>query len=147
MVKYQSEDGILTQYEPLSLYTISQNRKYGIDDIPQSIMHKKGKVLNFVYALRSGMTVLLYQEHIDELYGMPNSELSKRMYVIRGFEAPTRIILVHHLSAKKDVQLGKGESIKDFAALPEKIRCGIGTLKFVVEGADFIITDKGIEFK
>lgn len=147
MVKYQSEDGTLTQYEPLSLYTISQNRKYGIDDIPQSIMHKKGKVLNFVYALRSGMTVLLYQEHIDELYGMPNSELSKRMYVIRGFEAPTRIILVHHLSAKKDVQLGKGESIKDFAALPEKIRCGIGTLKFVVEGADFIITDKGIEFK
>lgn len=147
MVKYQSEDGTFTQYEPLSLYTISQNRKYGIGDIPLSIINKKGKVLNFVYALRSGMTVLLYHEHIDELYGMPNSELSKRMYVIQGFEAPTRIILAHHLTAKKDSQLGKGESIKDLANLPEKIRCGINTLKFIVEGIDFIITDKGIEFK
>jgi CRISPR-associated endonuclease Csn1 len=147
MVKYQSEDGKVTQFIPYSLYAISQNRKYGLEDIPQSILGKKQEHLNLTYALRSGMSVLLYQNHIDELKGMPNNELSKRLYTIQGFESPASVKLVHHLSAKKDSQLGKGESIKDWGQLPEKIRCGINTLKFLVEGIDFEITTSGIEFK
>jgi CRISPR-associated endonuclease Csn1 len=147
MVKYQSEDGIFTQFVPYSLYAISQNRKYGLEDIPQSILGKKQQKLNFVYALRSGISVLLYQNHADELKGVPNNELSKRLYTIQGFESPASVKLVHHLSAKTDSQLGKGESIKDWVQLPEKIRCGINTLKFLVEGVDFEITTSGIEFK
>ena len=147
MVKYQSEDGKVTQFVPYSLYAISQNRKYGLEDIPQSILGKKQEHLNLTYALRSGMSVLLYQNHIDELKGMPNNELSKRLYTIQGFESPALVKLVHHLSAKKDSQLGKGESIKDWGQLPEKIRCGISTLKFLVAGIDFEITTNGIEFK
>lgn len=147
MVKYQSEDGKVTQFVPYSLYAISQNRKYGLEDIPQSVLGKKEAKLNFVYALRSGMSILLYQNHVDELKGMPNNELSKRLYTIQGFESPALVKLVHHLSAKKDSQLGKGESIKDWGQLPEKIRCGISTLKFLVAGIDFDITTNDIEFK
>ena len=147
MVKYQSEDGKVTQFVPYSLYAISQNRKYGLEDIPQSILDKKQQHLSLVYALRSGMSVLLYHNHVDELKGMPNNELSKRLYTIQGFESPALVKLVHHLSAKKDSQLGKGESIKDWGQLPEKIRCGISTLKFLVAGIDFDITTNSIEFK
>lgn len=147
MVKYQSEDGKVTQFVPYSLYAISQNRKYGLEDIPQSILGKKQEHLNLTYALRSGMSVLLYQNHIDELKGMPNNDLSKRLYTIQGFESPALVKLIHHLSAKKDNQLGKGESIKDWGQLPEKIRCGISTLKFLVAGIDFDITTNSIEFK
>jgi CRISPR-associated endonuclease Csn1 len=145
MVKYQSEDGRTIQFVPYSLYTISQNRKYGLEDIPQSIMGKKETKLNRVYALRSGMSVLIYQNHTDELRGMPNNELSKRLYVIAGFESDGRTKFVHHLSAKKD--LGNGEKIEDWTQLPEKVRCGIRTIKFLIEGLDFEITTNGIEFK
>lgn len=145
MVKYQSEDGKVTQFIPYSLYAISQNRKYGLEDIPQSILGKKQEHLNLTYALRSGMSVLLYQNHIDELKGMPNNELSKRLYIIAGFESDGRIRFVHHLSAKKD--LGNGEKIEDWTQLPEKIRCGIRTIKCLIEGIDFDITINGIEFK
>ncbi len=145
MVKYQSEDGRIIQFVPYSLYTISQNRKYGLEDIPQSIMGKKETKLNRVYALRSGMSVLIYQNHTDELRGMPNNELSKRLYVIAGFESDGRTKFVHHLSAKKD--LGNGEKIEDWTQLPEKVRCGIRTIKFLIEGLDFEITTNGIEFK
>ena len=146
MSKYQSEDGKVTQFVPYSLYAISQNRKYGLEDIPQSILGKKQQHLNLIYTLRRGMSVLLYQNHVDELKGMPNDELSKRLYVIDGFETDgNRIIIRHHLSAQKD--LGKGESIKNWEKLPKKIRCGIATLNFLVEGIDFIITALGIEFK
>lgn len=147
MAKYLSEDGKTIQFIPYSLYAISQNRKYGLEDIPQTISREKDRKLNLVYALRSGMSVLLYNDHTDELKGMPNSELSKRLYTIQGFESPASVKLVHNLSAKKDSQLGKGESIKDWNLLPEKIRCGIRTLKFLVEGIDFEITVNGIEFK
>ena len=145
MVKYQSEDGKVIQLVPYSLYTISQNRKYGLEDIPQSILGKKQQNLSLVYALRSGMSVLLYQNHVDELKGMPNNELSKRLYVIAGFESDGRTKFVHHLSAKKD--LGNGEKIENWTQLPEKIRCGIRTIKFLIEGIDFDITTNGIEFK
>jgi CRISPR-associated endonuclease Csn1 len=91
------------------------------------------------------MSVLLYQNHVDELKGMPNNELSKRLYIIAGFESDGRIRFVHHLSAKKD--LGNGEKIEDWTQLPEKIRCGIRTIKCLIEGIDFDITINGIEFK
>lgn len=146
MSKYQSEDGKIVKYEPCSLYAISQNRKNDVEDIPLSTLDKKGRKLDLIYALRNGMSILLYKDHTDELHGMPNDELSKRLYVIDGFETQGNLIkLVRHLSAKKD--LGKGESIKDWEKLPEKIRCGIATLKFLVEGIDFVITASGIEFK
>ena len=145
MSKYQSEDGKVTQFVPYSLYAISQNRKYGLEDIPQSILGKKQQHLNLIYTLRRGMSVLLYQNHVDELKGMPNNELSKRLYIIAGFESDGRIRFVHHLSAKKD--LGNGEKIEDWTQLPEKIRCGIRTIKFLIEGIDFDITINGIEFK
>jgi CRISPR-associated endonuclease Csn1 len=146
MSKYQSKDGKIIRYELCSLYAISQNRKNGIEDIPLSTLDKKSRKLDLIYTLRSGMSVLIYKDHTDELHGMPNDELSKRLYVIDGFETDgNRIIIRHHLSAQKD--LGKGESIKNWEKLPKKIRCGIATLNFLVEGIDFIITALGIEFK
>jgi hypothetical protein len=75
-------------------------------------------------------------------------ELSKRLYVIFGFENPSTIKLKQHLNAMKDSDLGKGENIKDFNNLPEKIRCSVNTLKFFLEGKDFELKPDGtIKFK
>ena len=60
----------------------------------------------------------------------------------KGFETPSRINMVHHLSAKSVQDLGKGESIKDYDHLPEKIRCGAATVKFLIEHEDFDIKPK-----
>lgn len=143
MARYECE-GKKSVYRIYSLYDISQNRATGLEDVPQ-VIDIEGYRL--IHTLHAGQLILLYKEHPDEIRGLDNAMLSPYLYVVRGFENPGKIKLVHHLSAKKDGDLGKGESIKDYAKLPEKIRCGIGTLNYLVEGKDFVITPKGIEFK
>lgn len=145
IARYEYE-GKKPVYYIYSLFDISQNRAIGLEDVPQTF-EVKGLRYKLVHTLHPGQQILLYKEHPDEIRGLDNAMLSPYLYVVRGFENPGKIKLVHHLSAKKDGDLGKGESIKDYAKLPEKIRCGIGTLNYLVEGKDFVITPKGIEFK
>ena len=90
--------------------------------------------------------LLLYKDSINELKDLDNEMLSQRLFVIRGFENPSLIKLVKHINAQADKDLGKGESIKDYGQMPEKIRCGINTLKYLVQGVDYQITSKGIVY-
>lgn len=120
-------------YKIYSLFDVSENRKCNLEDIPTT--DEQGN--EFAFALKSGDTILLYKSNSDEVRDMSQSELGKRLYIILGFENPSRINLKRHLNAMKDTDLGKGESIKDFYNLPEKIRCSVNTLNFLVEGKDF----------
>ena len=149
MCKYESLDKTEKEFRLFGLFDISENRKMGLEDIPNSIENKKGnKTLWLSYQLRRGVMLLLYKESQDELKDMDNGMLSERLYVIRGFENDgNRIILQKHSNAQPEKDLGKGESIKDYANTPEKIRCGINTIKYLIRGIDFEITPKGIVFK
>ena len=90
---------------------------------------------------------MLYKETPQELMDLDRETLSRRLYVVRGFENPSLIKLVRHINAQPDKDLGKGESVKDFSRLPEKIRCGINTLKYLVKETDFCLTPEGLVFK
>lgn len=148
MCKYESSDKTEKEYHIYSLFDISNSRKMGLEDIPNSIENKKGnKTLWLSHQLKRGDMLLVYKDSQDELRDMDNEMLSQRLYVIRGFENDgNRIILQKHSNAQPDKDLGKGESIKDFGQMQEKIRCGINTLKYLMHGVDFVITSKGIDF-
>ncbi len=147
MCKYESEDRTVREYRIWSLFDVSQNRKMGLEDIPSTIENKKHIKLVQTEQLRSGDMLLLYEHDPMELREMDFSELSKRLYVICGFENPGRVVMVRHLNSQADKDLGKGESIKSFAIMPEKIRCGINTLKFLRMGTDFHLTSMGVDFE
>lgn len=146
MVKYQSSDLLQTEYKIFSLFDIVDNDKKF--NIPETIPDKKNKLLlHKTQVLKVGDLVLLYKNSKEEIIGMDKSFLSERLYVIRGFENDgLRIVLRKHISAKQDKELGKGETIKDFSAMPEKIRCGIKTINIMVSGYDFKLTSEGILF-
>lgn len=119
-----------------------------MEDVPSSIENKKGnKRLKLSHQLKRGDMLLVYKDSLDEIKDMDNEMLSQRLYVIRGFENPSLIKLVKHSNAQPEKDLGKGESIKDYGQMPEKIRCGINTLKYLVLGIDFLFASKGIIFK
>lgn len=148
MCKYEDSDKTEKEFHLYGLYDISENRKMGLEDIPTRIENKKrNKILRLSHQLKRGDMLLLYKESQDELKDMDFELLSQRLYVIRGFENDgNRIILQKHSNAQPEKDLGKGESIKDFGQMSEKIRCGINTLKYLVQGVDFIITTKGVLF-
>ena len=149
MCKYEDSLKTEKEFRLFGLFDISENRKMGFEDIPSRIENKKGnKTLFLCHQLKKGDILLLYENSQDELKDMDNEMISQRIYVIRGFENDgNRIILQKHTNAQPEKDLGKGESIKDYGKMPEKIRCGINTLKYLIHGVDYWITSKGIIFK
>lgn len=148
MCKYESEDKTEKEFRIWSKFDISQNKKFGIEDIPMQIPSKKKNTLLLSQTLKVGNMLLLYKESKEELSSIDNISLNRSLYVIRGFENDgNRIVLQKHICALPDKILGKGKSIEDYNTMPEKIRCGINTLKYLVRGIDFEITPLGIKFK
>ncbi len=149
MCKYESEDKTIKEYRIWSLFDISNNRKSGLDDIPTTMISKKKNViLQQTQQITSGDMLLLYKESPQELFEMEDNMLSQRLYVVCRFETKNNtIILLKNTNAQEDKVLGKGESIKDYSNMPEKIRCGINTLKYLIKDKDFYLTPNGIIFK
>ena len=147
MCKYENESGTEKEYHIWSLYDIAINRKENIEDIPNVILSKNNKPLYLTQKITAGDMLLLYKEDKQELFEMDIDSLSNRLYVVRGFENPSLIKLVRHINAQSEKDLGRGESIKDYKNMPEKIRCGVNTIKFLKKDSDFILSAKGIEFK
>ena len=149
MCKYEDSEKTEKEFRLYGLYDISENRKMGLEDIPVNIENKRGNnTLWLSHQLKKGDMLLLYKDSIDELKDMDKEMLSHRLYVIRGFENDgNRIILQKNSNAQPEKDLGKGESIKNYGKMPEKIRCGINTLRYLVQGMDFQITPQGIIYK
>lgn len=147
MCKYESSDEKEKEYHIFSLFDVSDNWKTGIEDIPTSIESKKQTKLILTQQLKRGDMLLIYKNTIEELKESSNADLSHHLYVIRGFENDgNRIILQKSINALPDKDLGKGESIKDYEKMPEKIRCGINTLKYLIKDKDFYLTPQGFIF-
>lgn len=138
-------NGKIREFRIYSLYDVSCHRKSDIEDIPEFITDKKGNRLMLDYKLHTGDMILLYKDNPEELYDLDNVELSKLLYKINGFENDgLRIRMVNHLIVKEAM----GESIKDYAKLPDIIRCGVKTIKFLImgENRDFVIKNGKIIF-
>jgi CRISPR-associated endonuclease Csn1 len=126
-----------------SLFSIAENRKMGVEDIPTTIIGKKGIRLTLDRIIKKGDMILIYKNSPEELYGLDTNSLSKRLYMVCNPESDGRLNLCHHLCAKQE----KGQSIKDYDHLPQNIRCGAKTIKFLQMGKDFSIVKGKIEFK
>lgn len=138
-------NGKIREFRIYSLYDVSCHRKSDIEDIPEFITDKKGNQLMLDYKLHTGDMILLYKDNPEELYDLDNVNLSKLLYKINGFENDgLRIRMVNHLVVKEAM----GESVKDYAKLPDIIRCGVKTIKFLImgENRDFVIKNGKIIF-
>lgn len=138
-------NGKIREFRIYSLYDVSCHRKSDIEDIPEFITDKKGNRLMLDYKLHTGDMILLYKNSPEELYDLDNVNLSKLLYKINGFENDgLRIRMVNHLVVKEAM----GESVKDYAKLPDIIRCGVKTIKFLImgENRDFVIKNGKIIF-
>lgn len=147
MCRYENPEKSKTEFRIWSLFDISENRKCGLEDIPSSITHQKSGVkLCLAQTIKVGDMLLLYKDSVYELKEMDTYALANRLYVVRGFENDgNRIRLLKHDNALPASKL-KGESIKDFSSLPEFIRCGIRTLKFIQNGVEFYLDANGVQF-
>lgn len=148
MCEYESPDKKKSEFIIYSLFDIGENRKNGIEDIPEVIVGGKNKLQKYELSriIKVGNLVLLYKDNPIELIDLDNKCISNRLYVVRGFENDgCRILLEKHICAKSDDKT-RGKSIKNYSELPDRIRCGVKTMNFILEGKDFEIVNGKIEF-
>ena len=130
------------QFVIYSLKDIAQNKKKNNEIIPSKILNGT-KTLTLQRLLHAKDSILIYEESPEELKKLSMTELSKRLYVIKGFEAAiTRIKAVNHLYNIDET----GETITDYQNLPITIRLSLNKLKFLLHGYDFKFTTSGLEF-
>lgn len=99
--------------------------------------------------------LLVYKDSPEELLHLDRSELSKRFYKVQSFERGNGIILRHHLLATTEIsnedgnakETDRGESIKDFAKLPNVIRSAVTSFKFLQIDTDFEFSKDGLVLK
>ena len=120
--------------------------------IPENLtVIKRGKETSLpLYAtITVGSKVLIYKETPEELYEMNNTELSKRLYRVFKFRADDyRISLQHHLEARKDEELGNGDSKINFDTPSPRLLLSKSNLSILIEGKHFDIKPDGeIVFK
>ncbi len=139
MVRYSNKHK--TIFIPYSLWDISENRKKKLEDIP-SVVCKNDMQFVKEHSLVVNDILLLYGKDETPLT-LSNENIFNRIYVVKGFEKDgNRIILVKNICAKSETELGKGECVKDWVNLPEKIRCCITTLNYLILNKEFVIDAK-----
>ncbi len=146
MCKYCNADKTKVRYEVINLFDITENRRYGYNIAEVLEDDKKKEKYYLVAVLQAGKQVILYKndDELESIIEMSNDKLSDRLYVISGFESPYRIILKKHICAKSDSELGRGESIKSFNELPDKIRQSVNATNYLLEDIDFYISPDGL---
>lgn len=149
LCRYSDELITKSEFRILSLFDVSENRKSGLPDIPETIISKKNEELTLNQIIKPGHRLILYSRFPEEVTELEKEKLLNRIYVIRGFENDgCRVVMVKHNIALDDKILGKGAAVKNLDDLPFKIRCGINTLHYLHEGTDFSITAGGeLQFK
>lgn len=143
--KIERDYRIISLFDAANLIKYSENRNLDIDQ--EIEFNKKGDKLQFYSLLKIGQKVLFFKEHPDELKDLPIYELSKRVYKIIEFEKDGRIKFKHHLEARKDDKLGKGDSEINFEKPIPKLRLSRNNFNFLIENKDFIFNvDSSISF-
>lgn len=143
--RYVSETG-RPEYKTYNLFEITENRRYFGEPFCLQIQ-KKGEVFELNKIIKAGIRILIHSENVSELRGLSDAELSKRLYVVKRFEAPSTVILHHHLCANPQSR-GKGIDYDSLDTPQQIYRCSINTVNCLFENDDFSITSNGrIDFK
>ena len=108
------------------------------------------------YILTGGLKVIFYQTAVDEIGAIigESREISKRLYVVDGFEKDGRIRFSYHMDSRSDTELKKLEDIYgkgywqgfskvNFEMPTPKLKLSKDNLNMAVEGYDFLIAMDG----
>ncbi|MCK9206714.1 MAG: hypothetical protein M0P66_06335, partial [Salinivirgaceae bacterium] len=141
---------IINLIDTANIVKISPDRKLSIEPV---IECKKEKLQ--LYAIfQIGQKVIFFKNNPEELYDFTNTELSKRMYKILGFEKDGRIRFWHHIDGRDERQLKELESVygkgiwQGFSTINfeqpwPKLKLTTGNFNFLIENKDFTIAPDG----
>ncbi len=155
--QYKNEIGE-NDFKILSLFEATEIRKEleseelkvnSTRDFFEETFLKGEKKFQLYAVLNIGQKVIFFNGKKDEFKRISiREEQLKKLYKITEFEKDGRIKFKYHFEARKEDELGTGDSTIDFNKYQPKLRLSKKKLNFLIEGIDFEITlDGTIVFK
>ncbi len=149
-----SEKGIEKAFRIVGLFELTQLNLKNYNDIKSDIAYNKvetgkgknKKELSLTYLLQTGMKVIFYKEHPEELKALANSEILKRIYLIYKFNdvsSTKYVYLQYHNEARPDKDLGDGDTIPQLEKHQPRLKLTADRFSFIIEGKDFFINKDG----
>jgi len=105
--------------------------------------------------LKTGTNVLMLDGSVDDIRELNPDQLNKRLFVVFKFNnsGSDYLYLQNAIEARsndkmtKDGLKGDGETVYDPSRYQHRLKLNADNCNFLIEGVDFEITTKGIEFK
>lgn len=104
--------------------------------------YEGGKTYDLSAIITSGTKVLMWENTPEELFGMDNQELNKRLFVVDHFNKPgsVYIYLRNHLEASEDFKYETSYCKNTYQSgvmlTPDNLNC-------MIEGRDFVVDETG----
>ncbi len=141
------KNNVVRTYELVNLLDTAKLSKFSSKNTNKQTLvpenSTKGKLqLPLAYILKTGMSVLFYENTPEELSDLEPYQLRNRFYKITQFEGDGRIQLRFHQEARQDKDLQRYSAV-DFTNPKEKLRLALTNFNALIEGRDFTLTETG----
>jgi CRISPR-associated endonuclease Csn1 len=106
---------------------------------------KAPKELSLAHIITVGMKVILFEKEMEELKGLPLPDIYKRTYRVYKFNETSLpyVYLQHHLEARRNEDLGTGDSYVDLTRYQPRLALNAGKLNCAMEGKHFSVDIDG----
>ncbi|MCQ2344175.1 MAG: hypothetical protein MJ002_04520 [Paludibacteraceae bacterium] len=143
----------INYFEMAQMHLKSSNELF--HDKNYSSKVEKNIVYSLKYILKTGTNVLMYETFPDELKDLNERDLNKRLFVVYKFNnsGTDYVFLQNTIEARSNESLAKerqkADGFTEYNASDYmyRLKLSANNCNFIIEGIDFEITTKGIEFK
>ncbi len=152
---FNEKQQLLRDYRILNLFEVANLNLKNINELKieaefKTSEKKQGKVLTTLPLkgiLRSGDRVVFFKDNKHELKELFAEEISKRLYKILKFNElganTAYVYLQHHLEARSDNELEKGDKKFDFSCYQPRLEFTCDKMNCAIEDIDFNIRPDG----
>ena len=109
------------------------------------VIEEKNAILSLTAIIKSGTRVLMWSDSPEELVGLDEKEISKRLFVVYKFNTTSsdRIYLQNHLESRNEIPKGEDYTLFERNVYQARLTLVANSFNCLIENRDFIISDMG----
>lgn len=109
------------------------------------VIEEKNVKLSLTAIIKAGTRVLMWSDNPEELIGLDEKEISKRLFVVYKFNKTSSdyIFLQNHIEARSNTDLSDGDTVFNISNYQSRLMLTAKNFNCIIENRDFFISDTG----
>lgn len=109
------------------------------------VIEEKNVTLSLTAIIKAGTRVLMWSDNPEELVGLDEKEISKRLFVVNKFnlKGANCIYLQNHIDARNEISSDEDYTFFDNTKYQARLTMVANSFNCLIENRDFVISDMG----